>query len=244
MKPQEILNLISRGRTDFIIELIKIPNWKDWLNEGRIKPLQWLVYYNDVTGLRAVIEKGGSLESINVNDELGNAAFFGHWKVCDFLLNHGADVNYHVDKTNETPLHNALAKAGRPFYYYTVRLLVENGADVNAKTKTGMETGAFMRDVRTKGETPLHRAAAYADERTIQFLIENGADKESKDSFGNSPLSWASEHLRPGKILALLAYGEHTIAHGHKVKNTSDHGSGWGNAMDWNLLGDYLPVRQ
>ena len=241
MEASKTIELISRGRTDFIIELIKKPNWKELLKEGRIKPLQWLVYYNDLTGLRAVLENGGSLESININDELGNAAFFGHWKVCDFLINQGADVNYHVDKTNETPLHNALAKAGRPYYFYVVKLLVEKGANVNAKTIPNMETGAFMRDVRTKRETPLHRAAAYADEQTIQFLIENGADKEAKDANGNSPLSWASEHLRPGKILSLLAYGEHSVAEGHKTKNISDHGQGWGNAMDWNLIGDYLP---
>ena len=111
---------------------------------------------------------------------------------------------------------------------------------VNAKTIPDIETGAFMRDVRTRGETPLHRAAAYADEQTIKFLVDNGADKEAKDAYGNSPLSWASEHLRPGRILALLAYGEHRIGEGHKIKNISDHGQNWGNSMDWNLLGDYL----
>ena len=104
------------------------------MNEGTFKPLQWLVYYNDTTELRAVLEAGGDLESININDELGNAAFFGHWKVCDFLINQGANVNAHVDKTQEKPLHNALAKAGRPYYFFVVKLLVENGADVNAKT--------------------------------------------------------------------------------------------------------------
>ncbi len=241
MEESKIFELISRGRTDYIVKLMKIPNWKELLNTGHIKPLQWLVYYNDVTGLRSVIENGGTLQSINIHDELGNAAFFGHWKVCDFLINQGADVNYHVDKTNETPLHNALAKAGRPYYFFVVRLLVEKGADINAKTIPGIETGAFMRDVRTRGETPLHRAAAYADEQTISFLIENGADKEAKDANGDSPLSWASEHLRPGRILALLAYGRHAISEGHKTKNLSDHGHNWGNAMDWNLIGDYLP---
>lgn len=241
MKIDKILEFISRGRTDFILDLMKQPDWQKLLHQGRIKPLQWLVYYNDTTGLRAVIENGGDLTSIDIHAELGNAAFFGHWKVCDFLINHGADVNTPVDQTKETPLHNALAKAGRPYYFYVVKLLVENGANVNAKTIPGLETGAFMRDVRTKGETPLHRAAAYADERTIEFLIENGADKAAKDANGDSPLTWASEHLRPGSILSLLAYGEHRIGNGHKVKNVSDHGHGWGNSMDWNLLGDYLP---
>lgn len=49
-------------------------------------------------------EAGGTLDSIDLNAELGNAAFFGHWKVCDFLNNQGADVNAPVDKTNETPM--------------------------------------------------------------------------------------------------------------------------------------------
>jgi uncharacterized protein len=240
MEIEKILELISRGRTDFILELLDKPNWKELLHEGQVKPLQWLVYYNDTTGLKAVLGAGGNLDSINLNDELGNAAFFGHWKVCNFLINNGANVNAYVDKTNETPLFNALAKAGRPYYFYTVKLLVDKGADVNAKTIPGLETGAFMRDVRTKGETPLHRAAAYADEKTISFLLEHGADKTAKDANGNSPLSWASEHLRPGNILSLLNYGKYHISDKHKAANTSDHGQGWGNSMDWKLFGDYL----
>jgi uncharacterized protein len=241
MQAEKIVDYISRGRTDFIIELLKLPDWKSLLNEGHIKPLQWLVYYNDTTALKLVVDAGADLSGINVNNELGNAAFFGHWKVCNFLIDHGADVNAVVPETNETPLHSALSKAGRPYYFYVVKLLVERGADVNVRTIAGKETGAFMRDVRTKGETPLHRAAAYADAATIRFLIEHGADKTAKDANGDSPLSWASEHLRPGEILALLAHGEFRISDGHIQKNKSDHGHGWGNAMDWNLLGDYLP---
>ncbi len=241
MDTDQILQKISRGRTDYIIPLLRMQDWEQVLHQGHIKALQWLVYYNDTTGLRAVMDAGGDLSSINLNDELGNAAFFGHWQVCDFLINQGADVNAHVDKTQETPLHNALAKAGRPYYYYTVKLLLEKGAEVNAKTLPGLETGAFMRDVRTRGETPLHRAAAYADAKTVELLIEHGADKEAKDASAATPLTGASEHLRPGEILRLLAYGNHRVSEGHAIKNVSDHGAGWGNAMDWNLLGDYLP---
>ena len=241
MEVEKTIDLISKGRTDYIFHLIRIPDWQELLHQGSVRLLQWLVYYNDTTALRAVLEAGGNLDSINLNAELGNAAFFGHWKVCDFLISQGADVNACVEQTQETALHSALAKAGRPYYFYTVRLLVEKGADVNAKTIPGVETGAFMRDVRTKGETPLHRAAAYADEKTIHFLISHGANKEAKDANGDSPLSWASEHLRPGNILALLAYGEHRIGEAHKTKNTSDHGQGWGSGMDWNLFGEYLP---
>lgn len=149
MEIEKIIKLISGGRTDYILELLTHSNWEEILYEGEAKPLQWLVYYNDLTGLKAVLKAGGSLDSINLNNELGNAAFFGHWKVCDFLINHGADVNASLDKTAETPLHNAVSKAGRP-YYYVAKLLVDKGANVNARTIPSLETGAFMRDVRTK----------------------------------------------------------------------------------------------
>jgi len=241
MDKQQILDRISRGRTDLVFDLLGRADGRDALHEGRVTALQWFVYYNDVTALKAVLQAGGDLHSLSLDDELGNAAFFGHWKVCDFLLSHGANPNAAQADTGETPLHSALAKAGRPHYLYVLKLLVDHGANVNARTKPGVETGAFMRDVRTKGETPLHRAAAYGDEAMIELLLEHGADREARDAHGDSPLSWASEHLRPGAILALLSFGEHRISSKAARIITSDHGLGWGNGMERKFLGDYLP---
>jgi ankyrin repeat protein len=242
MDTQKILTLLAAGRSDLMIELMNISNWRELLMQGEIKPLQWLVYYNDVTALRAVLAQGGDLSSLDLDQELGHAAFFGHWKVCDFLIEQGADVNYSRSDTGETALHSALAKAGRPYYLYVVKLLLERGANVNAATLTGKTTEAFMRDVRTRGETPLHRAAAYADSAVIALLLEHGANKEARDVNGDTPLSWASAHLRPARVLKLLCYGEHRISEAAAERNTSDHGAGWGNGMEWNLLGDYAPL--
>ncbi len=236
-----MLDHISRGRTDLVFDLLRLTDWRGVLHAGQVKPMQWFVYYNDVTALKAVLEAGGDLGSIDLDEELGNAAFFGHWKVCDFLIRHGANVKAEHPETGETPLHSALSKAGRPYFLYVVRLLVEHGADVNAKTIPGRESGAFMRDVRTKGETPLHRAAAYADAATIEYLLENGADREARDARGDSPLTWASEHLRPGAILSLLAFAPYTIGEGSRTQITSDHGAGWGYGMERKFLGDFLP---
>jgi len=241
MDKTTILDHISRGRTDLVFELLRLPHWHDVLREGDIGALRWFVYYNDVTAMKAVLEAGGDLSGIDLDAELGHAAFFGHWKMCDFLLVRGADARATISAGGETPLHNALAKAGRPYYQYVVRLLVERGADVNARTVPGKATGAFMRDVRTKGETPLHRAAAYADAETIEYLLAHGADREARDAHGDSPLSWASEHLRPGPVLALLGFAEQRIGEGSRLGITSDHGCGWGNGMERKLLGDYLP---
>ncbi len=241
MNKETLLDLIGRGRTDLVFDLLALPDWQDILNEGPIKPLQWFVYYNDTTALKAVLNAGGDLSSIDLNEELGHASFFGHWKVVDFLIKHGADVSHAKPDTGETPLHSALCKAGRPYFLYVVKLLVENGADVNAKTIPGAETGAFMRDVWTKGETPLHRAAAYADEAIISYLLEHGADKTTRDAHGYSPISYASEHLRPGSILHLLSFDGQYVGENQKTMITSDHGCGWGNGMERKFIGDYLP---
>jgi len=54
-------------------------------------------------------------------------------------------------------------------------VLLASGADPGCATKPGVETEGFMRDCRTKGETPLHRAAAFGELATIAMLINAGA---------------------------------------------------------------------
>jgi hypothetical protein len=237
----EILDAISRGRTDFVFDLLALPDWRAALAERPVRPLQWFVYYGDVTALKAVLAAGGDLLSLDLNEELVNAAFFGHWKICDFLLGRGAEARFANPATGETALHGALSKAGRSAYLYVVRRLIEAGADPNARTRPGVETGAFMRDVRTKGETPLHRAAAFADAETIAYLLARGADPTARDASGDSPLSWASWHLRPGPILRLLAHGPHQVSERSAEIITSDHGCRWGNGTERKILGEHLP---
>lgn len=124
------------------------------------------------------------------------------------LLEAGADPKAIVPETGENALHSCLCGAGEsatPEDRHTVvRLLIEHGTDPNQRTIPGQETGAFWRDVRTRGETPLHRAAAYAPEETVRYLLEHGADKTIRDANGDSPQSWASWHWRPWSIIALL----------------------------------------
>lgn len=242
MQTDVLLDSIARGRTDLVFEFLKLPDWRTRLVQDDVNALKWFAYYGDVTAMRAVLGAGGDLSSLDLGRELGNAAFHGHWKLADFLISQGAVVNWREPATNETPLHAALSKAGRPYYGRIVQLLLERGADPNAATIAGIETGAFMRDVRTRGETPLHRAAAFADSDTIRMLLQQGADRERRDANGDTPLSWASWHLRPGAVLQLLAYGPHAISDRHVAAITSDHGAGWGNGMDRNLQGDYLPL--
>lgn len=73
-----------------------------------------------------------------------------------------------------------------------------------------------MRDCRTKGETPLHRAAAFGSEDTIRMLLDAGAKIDAADANGDSPLSWGSWYGRPDAILRLLCYGDFYIRDGRK----------------------------
>ncbi len=188
--------------------------------------IRWCAYYGDVSAIRFLLDKGESLESLGENKGLNAAAFHGHWQLVQFLVERGADVNSAHASTGETPLHSALCKANRPVYDHIVRILLARGADPNRTTTHDVATDSFMRDARTKGETALHRAAAFAGEETIRRLLDAGATIDAKDINGDSPLSWASWHLRPDAILRMLAYGEHTIHPSRR--STYDHGTGWG----------------
>jgi ankyrin repeat protein len=75
----------------------------------------------------------------------------------------------------------------------------------------------------------------------IQYLLDHGADKEARDAYGDSPISWASEHLRPGSILHLLSFEGQFVNENSRTMITSDHGCGWGNGMERKFVGDYLP---
>jgi ankyrin repeat protein len=190
--------------------------------------LKWCAYYGDVSAIRYLLSRGASLDALGENFDLNGAAFHGHWQLCQFLLEHSADVNHALPDTGETPLHAALCKANRPAYNLVLRVLLAHGANPNCATEVGAETGAFMRDCRTKGETPLHRAAAFGDAEAIQLLLDAGAAVDARDAAGDTPLSWASWHLRPAAILRMLCHGDHKISPSAEHRYTSDHGMGWG----------------
>jgi uncharacterized protein len=205
-----MLDRISRGRTDLVLDHIASGQPANATDANGTALLQWCAYYGDVSAMRLLLGHGESLDSLPPN-ALGDAAFHGHWRLCEFLLEHGANANLPVAETGETPLHAALCTADRTAHDLVLKVLLANGADPNRATIPGVETGAFMRDCRTKGETPLHRAAAFGTEDTIQMLLDAGAIVDAKDANGDSPLGWGSWYGRPDAILRKLCYGEFRI---------------------------------
>jgi ankyrin repeat protein len=210
-KSTQVLAQITDGRTDLVIDCLSAGHAATSADQNGVPLIQWCAYYGDVTAIKYLLGHGESIQSLGENLGLGAAAFHGHWRLCQYLIEQGANVNQAADDTGETPLHSALCTPDRLAHDLVIKVLLAHGANLNCVTKPSVETGSFMRDCRTKAETPLHRAAAFGTEDTIQMLLDGGAAIDAKDMNGDSPLAWASWYARPDSILTRLCYGQFHI---------------------------------
>ena len=104
------------------------------------------------------------------------ASFFGHAKIAELLLGHGANVTARSRNSNgNTPLHAALAGNHK----FVAGLLLGAGADVNAEDAAGWR--------------PLHIAAANNNLDSLKALIAQGADVTAANGEGQTALSLAQE---------------------------------------------------
>lgn len=202
---------LAAGRTDLVVEYLAAGGEALKRDDSGASLLSWCAYYGDVSAVRMLLAAGESLSNLGPDLGLCGAAFHGHWRLCQFLLEQGASANYRIPESLETPLHSALCTDDRQAYDPVVKILLAAGADPNAITAPGAPTECFMRDCRTYAESPLHRAAAFGGEETIQMLLDAGANRELRDMHGDSPLSWGSWYRRPTGILRLLTFGPHRI---------------------------------
>lgn len=201
----DMFDSIAKGRTDLVFDHVSAGHDVTSIDQNVISLLQWCSYYGDVSAMKLLLANGASLDSLGNLYGLPTAAYHGHPHLCQFLIEQGFDVNQSSPETGETPLHAAISTTDRDD---VVKVLLDSGAEPNCATKPSVPTDHFMRDCRTKGETPLHRAAAFGTEATIRMLLNAGARIDAKDMNGDSPLSWASWYLRPRPIIRLLCYGQ------------------------------------
>jgi len=204
----DLLDRIANGRTDLAFDYVAAGHAATSADQGGVSLLQWCSYYGDVSAMKFLLAHGESLQSLGDYYYLNTAAFHGHSRLCEYLIEQGADVNEPVADTGESALHAALCTTNRQTHDAVVKVLLGKGANPNCATKPSVPTDHFMRDCRTKGETPLHRAAAFGTEATIQMLLEAGARLDAHDMNGDSPLSWASWYARPRAIIRKLCYGK------------------------------------
>jgi uncharacterized protein len=161
----------------------------------------------------------GNLEALDLFHKLGanmsfedanllcNAAYNGKVNSVKWLLDKGADANFSFAGTGENALHYTISKTSEmDERTEIVKMLIAAGTDVTKTTFAGKPSLCFMRDAYLKGETPLHRAAAYANVTIIKMLLDAGASPSVKDANGDTPISWGSWHLRDSDVLRLLLY--------------------------------------
>ena len=92
-------------------------------------------------------------------------------------INNGADVNA-TDLHQCIPLHYAAEKG----HSKIAELLLQNGADVNAKTIESEKT-------------PLLYAARYGHLEVVQILLKHGARKDLRDWHHRTPLQTAAKFM-------------------------------------------------
>ena len=145
-----------------------------------------------------LLHQNGAHVNVHGNDgdtALCSAAWYGDLEMVQVLLNLEADVN---DRglNNWTPIHNA-SHGPDPTLLHTsynnrqllpdvARLLLERGADVNARTEQGNHD--------LEGGTPLHTAADYGRVEVVRVLLEHGANVGAEDNKGRTPLHDAAEY--------------------------------------------------
>lgn len=156
-------------------------------------------------GITAYLLSRGADPNTQTNENgasvLAGLCYVNQTECVSLLLAHGADPNRGRDESGETPLHHALAGGAD---IEVIRLLIDRGADVNAKTSPGVCSYNFYGSTPTRGETPIHRAAAFASIEIVQLLLQAGADRAVRDVNGETPYIWAGWHRREKELVELL----------------------------------------
>lgn len=104
-----MLHRITGGRTDLVFDFVGAGKPATFRDADGASLISTCSYYGDVSAIRFLLLQGERLESLGTNLGLDSAAFHGHWQLCEFLLERGADANYADpnpgDSTSRSTLH-------------------------------------------------------------------------------------------------------------------------------------------
>ena len=148
----------------------------------------------DVDTLRAALDAEPGVVTAYSADgwtALHLAGFFGSVPAVRLLLERGANVNaWSLNAMRNTPLHAGLSG---PLPHEGARLLVEAGADVNARQHGGYVS--------------LHSAATRGEVATLDLLLDRGADPDTAADDGRRPIDFARERGHAQAVARLVERG-------------------------------------
>ena len=186
--PKAIREAAKRRNDAALLELYQAKHSQQW--PRTVKGTQLLAYAamnGDADVVRLLIGRGADAGAANEEGwtALHHAAGAGNVEIVSTLLDARANVNARTTRFGETPLMLACGLFGRGRHGQSVacaRLLIERGADVNARTKDG--------------ETALTFAAGRGRVDAVRLLLSRNADATLKDTKGNTALSQVEEFTR------------------------------------------------
>ncbi|MGE3886354.1 MAG: ankyrin repeat domain-containing protein [Vicinamibacterales bacterium] len=227
--------------------------------QGGFTPLLFAARDGHLESVLALLDAGAGINQVAVSDgnsPLMTALVNGHFDLAKVLVERGADVNLAAEN-GATPLYAVLNVQWAPKalypqpqayrqqkldYLQMMKVLLDKGADVNARLKKKVWYSGYSFDlsgVDEIGATPFWRAAYAADVEAMKLLASYGADphiptmkpagrprlgdgeqRETRDTTGLPPVPLGGPSVTPLQAAAGVGYGEGFAANAHRFAPT------------------------
>jgi ankyrin repeat protein len=183
-------------------------------------PFELILKKNNIELVRLFIDAGADIHRI---DNWGKtpleyaASYSRDTAILRLLIEKGADI--HNGGSLSTPLHSAAASNN----LQNITLLIELGADINARDRGGEFTSPQGTGIsQIGGNTPLMRGAI--SYRCVDILLKAGANINLQNNEGKTALILAAQYGRDPRVITLL------LQNGANAKLEDNTGR---TALDW-----------
>jgi ankyrin repeat protein len=158
---------------------------------------------------------------------LHHAAKYSSAKICEILIDNGCNVNG-ITQTHDTPLICCNNRTDSESLKIA-KLLIERGADLEAKTK--------------HGATALHFACLHGRDDLVQILVDSKADVNAQANNGATALMWAGQNRLFGEkiIPILMQTGADVTLKDEDGSSALGHAFSWGGGKMLKALAPFVP---